>query len=485
MTKELILILDFGSPYTQLLAQKIRENHVFSRVVAHNISVKEIELQKPKGIILSGCAESVYSKKDLLPEKGIFKLNIPILGICYGARVIVQHFGGRVKSDKSLKSDRCELFIDNSRNLFWQMPGNITCWMNYADCVKRLPSNFKASAHTQENPFSAFECVSKKIYGVSFQPEAVATQRGSQIVGNFLYKICGCLGTWTMKLFIRETVASIRKTVGKSKVILSLNSSLNSFVLAILVNRAIGKRLKCIFIDNGLLRLNEAKQIKKILNSNFHLNLNFIDKSQRFLQGLKGVQDCDDKKGIIRNISAELFQGVLKKSKGTQYLAQETLYSDVINSGPVTDKPLKLKLLEPLCNLFKDEIRVIAKEFDLPDTLIFRQPFPQNGLAGRIIGEVTASRLNLLREADACVVEEIKAADIYEQIWQSFAVLILPKNVIAIRCVASISGTTADWVRLPYDVLEKIALRITRKVKGVNRVVYDISSKPPTAIEWE
>jgi GMP synthase (glutamine-hydrolysing) len=505
MTKEIILILDFGSRYTQLIAQRIRENHVFSLVVPYNISVKEIKLLKPKGIILSGGSTSVYHKKSksLLAEKGIFKLNIPILGVCYGARVIVHHLGGKVKSAKSLELQRRELFIDDARNLFWQMPGNITCLMSSSDNISKLPSGFKKTAHTQENPIAAFECPKKKIFGVSFHPEVVATQRGSQILSNFLYKVCGCIGTWTMDYFIKGTIAEIKKTVGGSKVIISLNGELSSLVAALLINKAVGKRLKCVFIDTGLLRSTEVKQIKKVFRHTFNLNLNYLDRSQRFLQNLKGVFDSEEKRRIIGELSAKLFEEEVKKSKGTDYLAQGTLYSDIIRPGPgarsvpsrryakqkgelpVSEALQKLKVLRPLKDLFKEEIRVVAKELGLPDGMVFRQPFPNEGLAVRIVGEVTAPRLKILQEADGCLVEAIKNAGLYEQVWQSFAVLIPPKNVIAIRCVASTNGITADWVRLPYDVLEKIARHILGKVKAVSRVVYDISPKPPVAIEWE
>jgi GMP synthase (glutamine-hydrolysing) len=485
MTKEFILVLDFGSPSTQLIAQRIRENHVFSRIAPYNLSAKEINLQRPKGIILSGgTIASTRSKKPCLPDRNIFKLDIPILGIGYGGEVIVQFFGGRVKSTKLPSFERCELFIDDTRNLFYQMPGNITCWTDSADYIKRLPKGFKKTAHTQNNPIVAVECPTKRVFAAGFHPEAVATQRGSQILGNFLYRICGCVGTWTMNAFIRQTLSSIKKTVGKKGVILNLTGSLDSAVTALLINKAIGKRLKCIFIDNGLLRMDEAKQIKRVFNRDFKLNLNYIERSQQFLHSLKGVIETEEKRDLINNLSVKVFQEGVKRITSAAFLAEGTHYPEGVEStnAPL---PLKLKPLQPLKDLFKEEIRAVAKELDVPDNIIFRQPFPEAGLAVRIIGEVTPLRLKMLREAQSCLVEEIKAAGIYEQIWQSFVILLPYENVIALRCIASIDGMTADWVRLPYEVLERIARRILNKVKGITRVVYDISSQPLATIEWE
>ncbi len=500
MTKETILIIDFGSPYTQLIAQRIRENHVFSQIVPYNISAKEIRLLKPKGIILSGSSTLPYNKKPPLPDRGIFKLNIPILGIEYGMLTIVHFFGGRVKFTKLPGFQRRELFIDDTRNLFWQMSSNITCWTGEAGHIRKIPKGFRKIAHTQDNPIAAVVCLSKKIFGVGFHPEVVTTQRGSQILSNFLYKICGCIGTWRVDSFIQETVSSIKKTVGKAKVIINLTSTLDSLLCALLINKAIKRKLQCIFIDNGLLPKDEARQIKRVFGHHFHLNLNYIDRSKRFLHNLKGVIEPEEKERIISNLFIKVFQDEAKRIKGAAYLAQGTHYSRV--SNPISNKSLrrrtklrgksmsgsallKLQPLQPLQDLFKDEVKVVAKELGLSDNIIFRQPFPEMGLAIRIIGEVTAPRLKILREAQACLVEEIRSVGIYEQIWQSFAVLLPTKNIIAIRCIASTDGRVAEWVRLPYEVLEKIARRILNKIKGIKRVVYDISSQPPATIEWE
>lgn len=485
MTKENVLILDFGSPYTQLLAQRVRENHVFSRIVPYNISAQEIKLQKPKGIIFSGGPKSPSRKKrPALPDKDIYKLKIPILGIAYGEKIIIQHFGGRVKSVKSPELRRCELFVDETRNLFRQMPGNITCLISCADEIRKLPTGFRRTAHSQDVAITAVECVSKKIFGVGFHPEVVITQRGSQILSNFLYKICGCLGAWTMDSFIRETVTGVKKTVGKAKVVLNLTTSLNSFVVALLIQKAIGKKLKCFLIDHGLLRKEEARQIKRLSDSNFHLNLQYVNRSKQFFHSLKGITKPEEKRKIISNLLVKTFEEKAKRAKETKFLAQGTLYTELGKSGP-GNVPLKLKLLEPLSRLFNDEVRVLAKELGLPENIIFRQPFPELGLASRIIGEVTIARLKTLHEAQGCLVEEIKSAGIYEQVQQSFVILIPEKNIVAIRCIASLDGTTADWVRLPYDVLEKVSRRIFNKIKGIKRVVYDISSKPPATVEWE
>ncbi len=495
MTKELILILDFGSPYTQLIAQRIRESHVFSRIVPYNISAKQIKQQKPKGIIFSGGPTTACDDKKVpLPDRDIFRLDIPILGIECGMKIILRYFGSQIKSAKfkSPEFPRCELFIDDTRHLFWQMPNNITCQMGWAYEIKKLPAGFRVTAHTRDNPVAAVENSSRKIFAVAFHPEAVATQRGSQILSNFLYKICGCIGTWAMSSFIKETQDSIKRAVGKSKVILNLNGTLNSYVTALLINKAIRRRLKCIFIDNGLLLDGEVMEIKKVFGRNFHLNLSCVDRGQRFLHALQGVIEPEEKRKIVSNLSAKIFQEETKKLRGAEFLAQGVLYPEISKTQAFTvynedprESTKRLKPLQPLKDLFEEEVKVIAKELGLSDNIIFRQPMPSAGLAIRIIGEVTNSRLKILREAQDCLVEEIKAAGIYEQISQSFAILLPMKNIIAIRCIASTNGIIADWVRLPYPVLEKISRRILNKVKGINRVVYDISPQPPATIEWE
>jgi len=513
MTRQTILILDFGSQYTQLIARRVREHKVFSKIIPYNTPAKEIAALNPKGLILSGGPASVINKKSPYPDKGIFKLGIPVLGICYGMQVICEMLGGRVKHTREREYGKVELFIDDNRDLFSHMPGNFTCWASHGDYVTKMPAGFHTSAHTANTPIAAISNQKRKIFAVQFHPEVTHTEKGTQILSNFLFKACGCLGRWTMQSFIKETVENIKKTVGKDKVVLGLSGGVDSSVAALLLHRAIGKNLRSIFIDNGLLRKGEPEQIRNIFKNMYHLNLACLDRSKRFLERLKGITDPEEKRKIIGDEFIKVFEEEAKKLKGVKFLGQGTLYPDVIESISPTGGPsrkikshhnvgglpaqMHLKLIEPLRELFKDEAREIARQLGLPDHIIQRQPFPGPGLAVRIIGEITRERLELLREADKRVIEEISRAGLYEQIWQSFAVLLPIKtvgimgdertyeNVAALRCVSSFDGMTADWVKLPYEVMERISNRIINEVKGINRVVYDISSKPPATIEWE
>ncbi len=513
MTRQTVLILDFGSQYTQLIARRVRENKVFSKIIPYNTPAKEIALMAPKGLILSGGPASVTQKKSPSPDKGIFKLGIPILGICYGMQCIAEILGGKVKPGKDREYGKVELFIDDNRTLFNRLPGNFTCWASHGDLVKKMPPGFQVIAHTLNTPVAAIANPKKKIYAVQFHPEVTHTEKGNQILANFLFKICGCLGRWTMQSFIKDSIENIKKTVGRDKVVLGLSGGIDSSVTALLIHKAIGKNSRCIFINNGLLRKDEPEQVKKVFRGIFHLNLDYVDRSKRFLSRLAGVTDPEQKRKIIGEEFVRIFEEEADKVKGAKYLAQGTLYPDVIESISPIGSPscrikshhnvgglpaqMKLKLLEPLRELFKDEVRQIGRGLNLPESIIYRQPFPGPGLAVRIIGEVTPERLNILREVDRRVIEEITNANLYEQVWQSFAVLLPVKsvgvmgdertyeNTVAIRCVNSLDGMTADWVRLPYEVLERISNRIINEVKGVNRVVYDVSSKPPATIEWE
>jgi len=515
MIRQTVLILDFGSQYTQLIARRVRENKVFSKIISYNTPAKEIAAMQPKGLILSGGPASVTKmKKSPYPDKGIFKLGVPILGICYGMQVIAEMLGGKVKSSREREFGKTELFIDDNRNLFAQMPGNFSCWASHGDDLKKMPSGFVVSAHTLNAPIAAISNRQKKIYAVQFHPEVTHTEKGNQIIGNFLFKICGCLSRWTMQSFIRDCIQNIKKTIGRNdKVILGLSGGVDSAVAAVLIHKAIGRNLRSIFIDNGVLRKDEERQIKHVFREMFHLNLGYVNRSKRFLQSLKGITDPEEKRKIIGREFVRVFEEESKKIRGAKYLGQGTLYPDVIESVSPGGAPsskikshhnvgglpahMKLKLVEPLRDLFKDEVRKIAAALDMPENIITRQPFPGPGLAIRIIGEVTPERLDLLREADRRVIEEIRKAGFYEQVWQSFAVLLPIKtvgvmgdertyeNVVALRCVVSLDGMTADWAKIPYEILEKISNRIINEVKGINRVVYDISSKPPATIEWE
>lgn len=511
--KDIILVLDFGSQYTQLIARRIRENKVFSRIVPYNISLEEIKEINPKGLVFSGGPMSVYDKGAPFPNKEIFKLKIPILGICYGAQAITHMLGGKVKNAKEREYGRAELFIDDPKDIFYNLPSNLTCWMSHGDEIKKIPSGFKPSAHTLSTPVASFSNRQKKIYGVQFHPEVVHTQRGHQVLMNFLFQVCGCLPRWTMDKLIKQQVKDIKALVGDKHVVMGLSGGVDSSVAAVLIHQAIGKRLNCIFVDNGLLRKNEASTVEKTFKSHFKMNLQAIDAQKRFLNRLRNVTDPEQKRKIIGDEFIKVFQEVASRKKKVAFLGQGTLYPDVIESvsplgGPSAmikshhnvgglPKRMKLKLIEPFRELFKDEVRQIGKHLGIPESIIKRQPFPGPGLAVRIVGEVTRERLDILREADERVIEEIRRAGLYDQIWQSFAVLLPVKsvgvmgdqrtyeNAIAIRCVNSTDGMTADWVTLPPDLLARIANRIINEVKGVNRVVYDVSSKPPATIEWE
>ncbi len=511
--KDLILVLDFGSQYTQLIARRIRENKVFSKIVPFNINPEKIRKLNPKGLILSGGPLSVYDKNAPLPDPEIFKMGLPILGVCYGLQAIAHMFGGKVQKSKEREFGQAELFVDSNKDLFANMPTNLTCWMSHSDMLTKLPAGFVSIAHTLNAPMAAMANRNKRIFGVQFHPEVVHSQRGTQVLINFVYQICGCLPRWTMDKFINSSMKQVQETVGKKKVVLGLSGGVDSSVTAMLMQKAIGKQLTCIFVDNGLLRKNEVSSVQKTFKGNFKMNLVIVDAAKRFMTRLKGVEDPELKRKIIGEEFIKVFQETARKIKKVEFLAQGTLYPDVIESmsplgGPSAvikshhnvgglPKSLKFELIEPLRELFKDEVRVIGKHLGLPDSLIHRQPFPGPGLAVRIIGEVTEERAAILREADERVLEEIKKAGLYQEIWQSFAVLLPIKtvgvmgdqrtyeNVIAIRCVSSVDGMTADWVKLPYELLGKIANRIINEVSGVNRVVYDVSSKPPSTIEWE
>ena len=509
----MILIVDFGSQYNQLIARRVREAKVFCQIEPPSLTVERIKALNPKGIILSGGPSSIYEPNSPKIDRAIFDLGIPVLGICYGMQFMADALGGAVKRSEKREYGFAELSIVDAGGVFKNIPSPASCWMSHGDTIKTLPAGFHATAHTANTPVAAMADPQKKFFGLQFHPEVEHTPLGKKMLANFLFEVCGCESDWTMKHFAAGAIEEIRETVGNKKIILGLSGGVDSSVTAVLIHKAVGKRLTCIFVDNGLLRKNEREKIQKVLRQHLDLNIRFVHAGARFLSALAGVTEPEKKRKIIGKIFMDVFEAEASKIKGAEFLAQGTLYPDVIESisafgGPSAvikshhnvgglPKNMKLKLVEPLKFLFKDEVRLLGKELGLPDDLVWRQPFPGPGLAIRIIGEVTRKRLNILREVDAVLLEEIRSAGFYRKLWQSFAVLLPLKSVgimgdqrtyeyiVAIRAMTSQDAMTADWAKLPHDVLGKISNRIINEVKGVNRVVYDISSKPPSTIEWE
>jgi GMP synthase (glutamine-hydrolysing) len=513
--QEKILILDFGSQYTQLIARRVRECKVYSEIHPFSTSLEEIKNFNPKGIILSGSPASVHDKGAPFINHQLLESGLPVLGICYGMQLIIHLSGGKVEKSKEREFGKSQLLIDDSSDLFQGLNDNqtdIQVWMSHGDRVKVLPPGFTTIAHSRNSPVAAIRADKDPIYGVQFHPEVIHTLQGKQIIENFLYKICGCKPLWNMKSFIDTSIEKMKMTAGNDMVICGVSGGVDSTVVAVLLNKAIGKQLKCIFIDNGLLRKNEAKKVVEIYREHLQIDLIHLDGAERFVTKLSNVTDPEEKRKIIGEEFIYLFEKEADKIGDVKFLSQGTLYPDVIESisikGPSATikshhnvgglpERMKLKLIEPLRELFKDEVRVVGRELGIPEEIINRQPFPGPGLAVRIIGPVTRESLFLLREADAIVLEEMKKASFYDKVWQSFAVLLPVKtvgvmgdertyeNVIALRVVSSVDGMTADWVKLPYELLSTISNRIINEVKGINRVAYDISSKPPSTIEWE
>jgi len=511
---EQIIILDFGSQYTQVIARRIRECNVYSTILRYDTPATEIARLNPKGIILSGGPSSVYAPNAPLPDKAVFKLGVPILGICYGLQLLAQFLGGKVEKGQKREYGKGTLTIkDDSCPLFKKLPAAMQVWNSHGDKLTKLPEGFRPVARTENSAYAAVENRSKHFYGLQFHPEVVHTPRGHELIRNFVHVICGCGKDWTMRNYVQQAVEEIRAQVGKEKVILGLSGGVDSSVAAALLHEAIGDQLTCIFVNNGLLRAQEADIVQKVFGRHFHMKLQYEESTKIFLNRLKGVTDPERKRKIIGKTFIEVFQAATKRAGAAKFLAQGTLYPDVIESVPIGGNPsamikshhnvgglpknMKFKLVEPLKCLFKDEVRLLGLELGLPKEIVYRQPFPGPGLAVRILGEVTPKRCEILRNADAIVVEEMKATDWYYKIWQSFAVLLPVRSVgvmgdertydytIALRAVESQDGMTADWVKLPYDLLEKLSSRIINEVKGVNRVCFDITSKPPGTIEWE
>lgn len=511
---EEIVILDFGSQYTQVIARRIRECNVYSTILRYDTPAADLIARKPKGIILSGGPSSVYAKDAPLPDPGIFNMRVPVLGICFGIQVMAHFMGGKVEPSTKREYGKGTLEVtDDACALFHRLPRQLQVWNSHGDKLTRLPKGFKAVAVTENSKFAVIENSSKRFYGLQFHPEVVHTPRGREIIGNFVHEICGCGKDWTMRNYIDQAVEEIRSQVGQERIVLGLSGGVDSSVAAALLHKAVGDQLTCIFVNNGLLRAREAEVVQEVFGRNFKIRLHYEDASKLFLQRLKGVTDPERKRKIIGRTFIEVFQQATLKVGPARFLAQGTLYPDVIESVPIAGNPaamikshhnvgglpkkMKFDLVEPLKCLFKDEVRQLGLELGLPQEIVFRQPFPGPGLAVRILGEVTPSRCAILRNADSIVVEEMKASGWYYKIWQSFAVLLPIRSVgvmgdertydytIALRIVESQDGMTADWVKLPYDLLEKLSTRIINEVKGVNRVCLDISSKPPATIEWE
>jgi len=509
---EKILILDFGSQVTQLIARRVREQSVYCEIHPYNISLDAIRAYGPKGIILSGGPSSVYDSDAPHSDPAIYDLGIPLLGICYGMQLMTHQLGGCVERSEKREYGRAVMALDDTEDLFSGFGDRAEVWMSHGDRIEAMPPGFACIAHTEHCPVAAMKDGNRRFFGVQFHPEVVHTPRGEEILGNFLFAVCGCRPTWTMAGFIETEVEEIRRKVGDGRVICGLSGGVDSSVVAVLIHRAIGDQLTCVFVNNGLLRKGEAEKVVNLFTRHFRINLKYVDATDRFLDKLAGVTDPEQKRKIIGNEFIFLFEEEANKLGKVDYLAQGTLYPDVIESvstkGPSAvikshhnvgglPEKMNLKLLEPVRELFKDEVRLLGRELGMPDEVIHRQPFPGPGLAIRCIGEISADRLEILREADAIVLDEIRKAGLYREIWQSFAVLLPVRTVgvmgdartydytVALRAVNSLDGMTADWVKLPYELLGSISSRIINEVKGVNRVVYDISQKPPSTIEWE
>jgi GMP synthase (glutamine-hydrolysing) len=513
LNHETIAILDFGSQYVQLIARRIREQGVYSVICRNDVSADELAKMNLKGLILSGGPASVNNAGAPRCDEKIFELGVPILGICYGMQLGCQILGAKVIGAEKREYGRTSLRITDSSDLLANLPDTIQAWASHGDQVGSLSKDFTSLAATDNCPFAAVRHKSKPFYGVQFHPEVSHTPKGTQILRNFLYDICRCTGDWKMSDFVTDTIGNIRRQVGDATVVCGLSGGVDSSVVASLLHRAIGDKLVCIFVDNGLLRKNEKQQVVSTFKDHFHIDLRVVDWSKQFLTKLKGVTDPQAKRRIIGNEFIEAFKSEALKIKDAKFLAQGTLYPDVIESGHKDGNPaaniklhhnvgglpaeLGFELVEPLRDLFKDEVRLVGEYLGLPEDIVWRHPFPGPGLAVRIIGEVTPERLEVLRSADEILIDEIKSADLYSKIAQALCVLVPVstvgvmgdersyENVIAIRCVETSDFMTADFSQLPYEVLGTIASRIINEVRGVNRVVYDVSSKPPATIEWE
>ena len=508
-----IAVLDFGSQYTQVIARRIRECSVYSEILPYNTSAKVLKREGVCGIILSGGPASVLAKSSPRPDPKIFGLGVPILGICYGLQLMGKMLGGQVVSSRQREYGLGELSFKKGSRLLEGISSPIKVWNSHGDRIEKLPEGFEAVGTTENSEYALVEDKSRRFYGMQFHPEVAHTPRGMEIIKNFLFGVCGCSGDWTMSDYVEKAVARIRETVGYKKVILGLSGGVDSSVAAALIHRAIGDQLTCVFVDNGLLRKDERKKVENLFKNNFKMRMRTVRAQRLFLDRLKGVKDPERKRKIIGKTFVEVFDKAVKSIGRVDFLAQGTLYPDVIESVPIAGNPaslikshhnvgglpkrMKLKLLEPLRELFKDEVRALGAELGLSKEVLWRHPFPGPGLGVRVVGDITKKRLDILREADAILMEEMRESGLYYKLWQAFAVFLPVKtvgvmgdertydNVIALRIVESQDAMTADWAHIPHEILGKISNRIINEVKGVNRVVLDISSKPPATIEWE
>ncbi len=516
---QIIVILDFGSQYSELIARRIRETQVYSEVISYRTTAEQLRQINPKGIILSGGPNSVYSDYAPHCDPEIWQLGIPVLGVCYGMQLMVNQLGGEVLKAERGEYGKASLYIDDPTDLLTNVEEATTMWMSHGDSVKTMPPGFELLAHTDNTPCAAIADHEKKLYGVQFHPEVVHSQGGLALIRNFVYHICDCEPTWTTAAFVEESIREIRARVGDKRVLLALSGGVDSSTLAFLLYKAIGEQLTCVFIDQGFMRKLEPERLLKLFKEQFHIPVEYVSARERFISAIAGVTDPEEKRRIIGHEFISVFEETSKNLGHFDYLAQGTLYPDVIESADTNVDPkngervavkikshhnvgglpkdLRFKLVEPLRKLFKDEVRKVGRSIGLPEEIVQRQPFPGPGLAIRILGEVTSERLNILRDADLIVRQEINQRGLYHEVWQAFAVLLPIRSVgvmgdkrtyaypIVLRIVTSEDGMTADWARIPYDVLEAISTRIVNEVKGVNRVVYDITSKPPGTIEWE
>ncbi|WP_201716830.1 glutamine-hydrolyzing GMP synthase [Rossellomorea arthrocnemi] len=508
--QEMIVVLDFGSQYNQLITRRIREFGVYSELHPHTVTLEEIQEINPTGIIFSGGPNSVYGEDSFRCDERIFDLDIPILGICYGMQLMTMHFGGKVERAKHREYGKAAINIEKQSKLFSNLPEEQVVWMSHGDLVVEAPAGFEVNATNPSCPIASMSNEEKGLYAVQFHPEVRHSVHGNEMLKNFVFEVCGCTGDWSMENFIEMEMDKIRQTVGDKKVLCALSGGVDSSVVAVLIHKAIGDQLTCIFVDHGLLRKGEADSVMKTFADGFNMNVIKVDAQDRFLNKLKGVSDPEQKRKIIGNEFIYVFDDEATKLKGIEYLAQGTLYTDIIESGTATAQTIKshhnvgglpedmqFTLIEPLNTLFKDEVRALGSELGIPDEIVWRQPFPGPGLGIRVLGEISEQKLEIVRESDYILRDEIKKAGLDRDIWQYFTVLPDIRSVgvmgdartydytIGIRAVTSIDGMTSDWARIPWDVLEKISTRIVNEVDHINRVVYDVTSKPPATIEWE